>query len=57
MVFTLKDGKAQWNYVQTGLENAESYSMADDALKEGDTVIVTGNVNLAHEASVKVVDR
>ena len=50
-------GKAQWNYVQTGLENAESYSMADDALKEGDTVIVTGNVNLAHEAPVKVVDR
>ena len=57
VVFTLKDGKAQWNYVQTGLENAESYSMADDALKEGDTVIVTGNVNLAHEAPVKVVDR
>ena len=23
VVFTLKDGKAQWNYVQTGLENAE----------------------------------
>ena len=57
VVFTLKDEKAQWNYVQTGLENAESYSMADDALKEGDTVIVTGNVNLAHEAPVKVVDR
>ena len=56
VVFTLKDGKAQWNYVQTGLENAESYSMADDALKEGDTVIVTGNVNLAHEAPVKVVE-
>ena len=30
--------------------------MADDALKEGDTVIVTGNVNLAHEAPVKVVE-
>ena len=56
VVFTLKDEKAQWNYVQTGLENAESYSMADDALKEGDTVIVTGNVNLAHEAPVKVVE-
>ena len=55
VVFTLKKGKAQWNYVQTGLENAENYSMADDALKEGDTVIVTGNVNLAHEAPVKVV--
>lgn len=54
VVFTLKDGKAQWNYVQTGLENAESYSVAD-GLKEGDTVIVTGNVNLAHEAAVKVM--
>ncbi|MDE5709796.1 efflux RND transporter periplasmic adaptor subunit [Bacteroides sp.] len=56
VVFTLKDGKAQWNYVQTGLENADSYSMADDALKEGDTVIVTGNVNLAHEAPVKTIE-
>lgn len=54
VVFTLKDGKAQWNYVQTGLENAESYSVVD-GLKEGDTVIVTGNVNLAHEAPVKVI--
>lgn len=56
VVFTLKDGKAQWNYVQTGLENAESYTLADDVLKEGDTVIVTGNVNLAHEAPVKTVN-
>lgn len=56
VVFTLKDGKAQWNYVQTGLENSESYTLADDALKEGDTVIVTGNVNLAHEAPVKKIE-
>lgn len=55
VVFTLKKGRAQWNYVQTGLENTDSYSMADDALQEGDTVIVTGNVNLAHEAPVKVI--
>ena len=54
VVFTLKDGKAQWNYVQTALENADSYSIAD-GLKEGDTVIVTGNVNLAHESPVTVV--
>lgn len=56
VVFTLKNGKAQWNYVQTGLENAESYSIAE-GLQEGDTVIVTGNVNLAHEAPVKVVEK
>ncbi|MDE6349264.1 MAG: efflux RND transporter periplasmic adaptor subunit [Bacteroides sp.] len=54
VVFTLENGKAKWNYVQTGLENADYYSMADDVLKEGDTVIVTGNVNLAHEANVTI---
>lgn len=60
VVFTLKEGKAKWNYVQTGLENAENYALvegAGDKLEEGDTVIVTGNVNLAHEAPVKVVDK
>ena len=55
VVFTLKEGKARWNYIQTSLENAEHYSVVD-GLKEGDTVIVTGNVNLAHEAPVKVVE-
>lgn len=58
VVFTLKEGKACWNYVDTGLENAESYTVMEDAadgVKEGDTVIVSGNVNLAHDAPVKVV--
>lgn len=61
VVFTLKDGQAKWNYVQTGLENAEEYTLVGasqtDEIAEGDTVIVTGNVNLAHEAPVKVVDK
>lgn len=55
VVFTLKEGKAQWNYVQTGLENAENYSLTS-GLKEGDVVITTGNVNLAHEAVVQIVE-
>ena len=54
VVFTLEKGKALWNYIQTGLENAESYTVADDGIKEGDVIIVTGNVNLAHEAPVTV---
>ena len=54
VVFTLKEGKAMWNYVQTGLENMESYTI-EDGLKEGDTVIISGNLNLAHETPVNVI--
>ncbi len=64
VVFTLKDGAAQWNYVQTGLENADSCIVSDradegvkDGLLEGDVVIVTGNVNLAHGAPVNVIEK
>lgn len=60
VLFTLKDGKAMWNYVHTGLENLNEYTLVDweaDGLKEGMTVIVTGNVNLAHEAPVEVVEK
>lgn len=52
VVFTLKNGKAIWNYVQTGLENSSGYVILD-GLHEGDSVIYEGNVNLAHETMVK----
>ena len=55
VVFTLTEDKAYWNYVHTGLENADSYTIID-GLKEGDIVITSGNINLAHEAPVKVID-
>ena len=54
VVFTLTEDKAYWNYVHTGLENADSYTIVD-GLKEGDIVITSGNINLAHEAPVKVI--
>lgn len=54
VVFTLVDGKAYWNYVRTGLENADSYTV-EEGLKEGDVVITGGNINLAHETPVKVL--
>ena len=54
VVFTLKEGKAMWNYVQTGLENMTEYTVTGDGMEEGAQVIVTGNVNLAHEAPVIV---
>ena len=55
VVFTLKDGKAMWNYVQTGLENMTEYTVTGDGMEEGAQVIVSGNINLAHEAPVEVV--
>lgn len=62
VVFTLKGGKACWNYVQTGLENGEECTLVEkaaqtDQIAEGDSVIVTGNVNLAHESDVVVDNR
>ena len=55
VVFTLSDDgkRAVWNYVQTGLENMGSYTVAD-GLQPGMKVIVSGNMNLAHEAPVVV---
>ena len=51
VVFTLKEDKAIWNYVATGLENLDQYTITE-GLTEGDSVIITGNLNLAHEAPV-----
>ena len=55
VVFTVVDGKAVWNYVQTGLENATEYTITSETLKEGDQIIVSGNINLAHESPVKLI--
>lgn len=57
VVFVLDSTKTKvnWAYVHTGLENADSYTIVD-GLKDGDFVITSGNINLAHEAPVKVID-
>lgn len=59
VMFVVEDGKAMWKYIHTGLENMTEYTLTNwkaDGLEEGMTVIVSGNVNLAHEAPVKVID-
>jgi len=55
VVFTYKDGLAQWNYVITGLENSTHYVIVS-GLNEGDEVIYDGNINLAHETPVRVMN-
>jgi RND family efflux transporter MFP subunit len=59
VIFTVKDSIAMWNYVQTGLENLSEYTLVNweaSGLQEGMTVITTGNVNLAHETPVKIIE-
>lgn len=53
VVFTLEGNKAIWNYVTPGLENLSEYTITD-GLTPGQKVITSGNLNLAHEAPVKL---
>jgi len=55
VVFTAKNGMALWNYVQTGQENSTGY-VVTEGLRAGDSVIYEGNLNLAHETPIKVVE-
>ncbi len=53
VVFTLKnDSIAQWNYIKTTGENSEYYAVSK-GLNIGDTIIVSNNMNLSHDARVK----
>lgn len=54
VVFTAKNGRAIWNYVQAGVENSTGYVITE-GLMEGDRVIYEGNLNLAHEAPIKII--
>ena len=53
VVFTYKNGRSFWNYIEPGEENSRDM-IVKDGLKDGDTVIVTGNMNLAHDVPVKI---
>lgn len=57
VVFTLTNGRAQWNYVEVLAENSDSCTVAPrtkeyEGLSVGDTVIVKGNLNLAHDSEL-----
>jgi membrane fusion protein (multidrug efflux system) len=59
VLFVYKNGIAFWTYVQTQYENSDSYAVIahpdkNGTLEPGDTVIVNGNLNLAHESEVEI---
>jgi RND family efflux transporter MFP subunit len=53
VVFTLKDDRAQWVYLETAQENSDSY-VVTEGLQAGDNIIYEGNINLAHESPVVI---
>lgn len=58
VLFKVVSGKAYWTYVQTTQENSSSYAVIADpdkssaSLTPGDVIIVSGNLNLAHDSEV-----
>ena len=53
MLFTVENGLAQWKYVTIG-ESNDRYYEVKKGVKAGDTLIVGGNYNLAHQSAVKI---
>lgn len=52
VIFVRQDSLAIWKYVTVEFENSNSISVRE-GLEQGDMVIVSGNVNLAHETIVR----
>ena len=53
VIFLAQNGLAKWNYVELGAENEDYYQILKGAAA-GDTVVVEGNYNLAHDARIRV---
>lgn len=60
VLFKVIQGKAFWTYVQTTRENSHSYAViphpdkSSALLNSKDTIIVSGNLNLAHDSEVMI---
>ncbi|PKP24416.1 MAG: hypothetical protein CVU03_12460 [Bacteroidetes bacterium HGW-Bacteroidetes-2] len=51
VVFTVQNGLSKWNYVKIAQENHSQYALSE-GIKPGDTIIISNNMNLAHDADV-----
>jgi RND family efflux transporter MFP subunit len=52
VAFTEESGQAKWNYVTPGEDNGQFVTIVE-GLSEGQSVIVSGNVQLAHDSPVR----
>ncbi|WP_281989367.1 efflux RND transporter periplasmic adaptor subunit [Aquimarina aggregata] len=55
VVFIYKNRKSQWRYVKLGIENKDSIVITE-GLKIDDHIIINGNVNLAHDTKVNLIE-
>nr|MDA3866189.1 efflux RND transporter periplasmic adaptor subunit [Salinivirgaceae bacterium] len=62
VLFKVLNGIAYWNYVETVLENTTQYTVIPHPeknsakLEPGDTIIISGNLNLAHESYIEIIE-
>ena len=54
VLFVYANGRSQWRYVKTGLENSREYTI-EEQLQDGEEVIISGNFNLAHNVEVEII--
>jgi len=55
VLFVHANGRSQWRYVRTGLENSREFTV-EEQLEDGEEVIVSGNFNLAHDVEVEIIE-
>lgn len=55
LVFTVEDDLAKWHYVTIGEQNDEFIEVID-GINSGDTVIVDGHYNLAHDSKIIIIN-
>lgn len=55
LVFVAENNLAKWHYVQIGAQN-EKYIEILNGVLPGDSVIVEGHYNLAHDSNIKIID-
>ncbi len=53
LVFRASNGRAEWQYVETGLETDRLVEITS-GVADGDTILVDGHLTLAHAAPVRV---
>jgi multidrug efflux pump subunit AcrA (membrane-fusion protein) len=56
LVFTVEKDIALWKYLEAGASNDEEIEVKSGELAAGDRVVIEGQLTLAHQAKVKIIE-